>query len=288
MLRKISIILLVFFMAAASFSCKKSAVIKGLELEVSFSEETLSDSLITDIQYTWKTNEEFVKVAQDFNVFVHFWHKSNLLFLDDHTPDMPTTQWEPNSEYSYSRRIFIPAFIDEYDPDFKGEETLRLSIGFLSPYDRTGDSKQEILEEKVKVIPPPLDIPEIVYQEGWHGLEINPEAYLKQWRWTTGSARCIIDNPHRDALLVIRGGANLKAVPGQTITFKINNLTLDEFVPSESAFEKSFDIKKEMLGDRDEFYLTIETDKTFIPSETFPDSTDERELGLQISFIYFR
>lgn len=288
MLRKISIILLILFITAASFSCKKRAVIKGLELEVSFAEEKLSDNLVTDIRYTWKTNDEFVKVDQDFNVFVHFWHKSNLLFQDDHTPDVLTSEWEPNNEYTYSRRIYIPTFIDEFDPNFKGEETLRLSTGFFSPYDRTGDSKQEILEEKLKVFPPPLDTPETIYEEGWYDLEIDPDAFLKQWRWTAKSAKCIIDNPYRDALLIIKGGVNQQAVPGQKIIFKINDLTLDEFVPDEGVFEKSYNILVEMMGDKGEFYLTIEVDKSFVPAQVFPDSTDERELGIQISFVYFR
>jgi len=287
MLRKISVLLLILFISAASFSCKKNAVIKGLELEVSFSEEKLSDNLVTDIHYTWKTNDEFEKVAQDFNVFLHFWHKNNLLFQDDHTPEVPTTQWEPNNEYAYSRRIYIPTFIDEFDPNFKGEETLRLSTGFFSPYDPY-ESKQVILEEKLNVFAPPLDTPETVYEEGWYDLEIDSDSFLQQWRWTAKSARCIIDNPHRDALLIIKGGVNQVAVPGQKIIFKINNLTLDEFVPDESVFEKSYNILDEMMGDKEEFYLTIEVDKSFVPAKIFPDSTDDRDLGLQISFIYFR
>ena len=56
----------------------------------------------------------------------------------------------------------------------------------------------------------------------------------------------------------------------------------------DSFFEKSYDVKKEMLGEGDEFYLTIATDKVFIPAQIIPDSTDERELGLQVSFLYFR
>lgn len=288
MLRKASIVFLIMMTALAIFSCKKSAVIKGLELKVTFSEEKLSDNLVTDIHYKWSTSSEFVQLSQDFNVFVHFWHKNNLLFQDDHTPAPSVTQWEPEKEYTYTRRIYIPTFIDEFDPNFKGEEALRLSAGFFSPYDRTGESKQEILDEKLKVFPPPLDTPEVIYEEGWYDLEINPDAYLKQWRWTAQKARCIIDNPHRDALLIIKGGINPEAVPGQKIILKINDLTLDEFIPEESVFEKSYNIKKEMLGDQEEFYLTIEADKTFVPARIFSDSPDERELGLQVSFIYFR
>lgn len=288
MSRKILTLCLVLIVTVTVIGCKKKTVIKGLELEILFSEENLSDNLITNLQYKWKTSSEFVKLDQDFNVFVHFWHKNNLLFQDDHNPEVPVSQWEPEKEYTYTRQIYIPTFIDEFDPNFRGEDSLRLSAGFVSPYDRTGDSKQEILDEKLKVFPPPLDTPEVIYEEGWYDLEINPDAYLKQWRWTTQKARCIIDNPHRDALLIIKGGVNANAFDSQTVIFKINDLTLDEFIPEDGIFEKSYSIKKEMLGDKEEFYLTIETDKSFIPAELSSDTTDDRVLGLQISFIYFR
>jgi hypothetical protein len=43
-----------------------------------------------------------------------------------------------------------------------------------------------------------------------------------------------------------------------------------------------------MMGDKSEFRLTLATDKTFIPSKLDPSSKDDRELGIQILFIYFR
>lgn len=269
-------------------SCQKKVEIRGLELTVGFAEKILSDNLLTDMQYKWKTTKDFTRLENDLNVFVHFWHRNNLLFQDDHIPSVPTSQWEPDKEYRYIRRIYIPKFIDEFDPEFKGEETLRLVIGFYSPYDRTGKSKSEVLVKKLTVVPPPPDTPEIIYENGWYDLEIDPNAFLKQWRWTAREAVCVIDNPHRDATLVIRGGVNLEAVPGQKVIFMVNDTVLDEFVPNESAFEKTYNIKKEMLGDRDEFRLVITADKTFIPAKLNPNSKDERELGVQISFIYFR
>ncbi|MFC2158899.1 hypothetical protein ACFLT9_13785 [Acidobacteriota bacterium] len=288
MVKKISTVCLIFVLTVLVFNCKQKAQVAGIDLNLTFSEEKLSDNLIADLNYTWKTGDDFVKMEQDFNVYVHFWHKGNLLFQDDHMPDALTSEWEPDKEYTYSRRVYIPAFIDEFDPDFKGEESLRIVVGFVSPYDRTGKSQQQVYEEKVKVFPPPLDTPEIIYEEGWFDLEINPEAFLKQWRWTAKVARCIIDNPHRDALLVVRGGVNLEAVKDQKVILKINDLMFDEFLPEESHFERTYNIKKEMLGEGDEFYLTITTDKVFIPAQHIPNSADERELGMQISFIYFR
>ncbi len=288
MIKRTSALLLIFALCVFMFSCKQTSEIQGIEMDVRFSEPELSDNLMTDMICTWKTTGDFVKMNQDLNVYVHFWHNSNMLFQADFIPEVPTSTWEPNQEYSFTQRIYIPMFIDEFDPDFKGEETLRMSVGFYSPYDRSGESKQLLLDKKLKVVPPPLDTPEIIYEQGWYDKENDPESYLKQWRWTAQEARCIIDNPHRDALLVIRGGVNMEALPGQKIMFKINDLMLDEFVAGESYFEKSYNIKKEMLGETEEFILTIASDKSFSPAKILPDSADERELGMQISFVYFR
>jgi len=288
MWKKLKVWLLVMVLSAFAVHCQKKSRVQGVSLEVSFSEAKLTDDLITDMQYTWKTDDTFQKMEQDVNVFVHFWHNNNLLFQDDHVPEVPVSEWEPGQVYSYTRRIYIPQFIDEFDPEFKGEETLRLSVGFFSPYEREVKTKQEVLETKLKVFPPPLDRPEIIYEEGWYDLEINPDSFLGRWRWTAQQARCIIDNPKRDALLVIKGGVNLEAVEDQKVIFKINDRILDEFIPEESFFEESYTIPKEMLGESEEFFLTIATDKTFVPAEVIPNSKDRRELGLQISFIYFR
>ncbi len=288
MCRKTVVVALILFMTVISFQCKKKSQVQGITLEVTFSEEELSDDLITDMQYTWKTDSNYVKIEQEMQVYVHFWHKNNLLLQDDHVPEVPISEWEANQEYVYSRRIYIPEFIDEFDPEFKGEETLRLSVGISSPYDTTDGTQQEIFEKKLKVLPPPLDTPEKIFEDGWYDLEINPDAFLGQWRWTAQEARCIIDNPKRDALLVIKGGVNLDALEDQKVIIKINDRILDEFIPAESYFEKSYNIKKEMVGDGEQFFLTIATDKVFVPAKVFPNSKDERELGLQISFVYFR
>jgi hypothetical protein len=203
-------------------------------------------------------------------------------------PPVPTSKWEPSGDYKYKRRIFIPPFIDEFDPTFKGEETLGLSVGLYNPYDRSGESAREVLNVKLKVLPPPPDVPEIVYESGWYEQEVDPNSPLKRWRWMGREARCIVDNPHRDGLLVIRGGVNKEITPDQKIVFKINDAVLDEFTPDEVTFEKSYTLKKEILGEKDAFTLTVAVDKTFIPSKVIPRSIDGRELGCEISFIYFR
>src|SRR4030042_7200410 len=136
--RKTSLTLMaVGLVVLTALSCQKKARVKGIELAVNFSATTLTDNLITDIQRDWKTSRDFLKAGKDLTVFVHFWHGSNMLFQDDHVPPVPTSQWEPGQEYKYQRRIYIPSFIDEFDPTFKGDETLRLAVGLYNPYDRS-------------------------------------------------------------------------------------------------------------------------------------------------------
>jgi len=129
---------------------------------------------------------------------------------------------------------------------------------------------------------------EVIYEKGWYDLEIEPNAPLKQWHWTSRKARCVIVNPHRNAQLLIRGGASRDVVGNQRVIFKINGLRLDEFIPGAAVFEKSYNISREMMGNGNEFYLTIAVDPTFIPARVFPRNNDERELGVQIAYIYFR
>ena len=286
--KRVVLVLALIILTVFSLQCQRKAKLKGVELTVSFSSQPLSDNLITDVTYKWKTTADFKKIDRDYYVFVHFWHKTNMLFQDDHTPTVPFNQWEPNKEYTYTRRVFIPAFIDEFDPQFKGQETLKLVVGIYSPFDRTGKSKSEVLSENLKILPPPPNTPEIIYESGWFDQESSPSSTLKQWRWTGKEARCIIDNPRRDALLVIRGGVNTDALKDQKIILKVNDRVLDEFTAPSGFFDKSYDVKKDMLGTKDEFNLLITSDKTFIPAKVYPNSKDTRELGLMVSFLYFR
>jgi len=277
--------------AAAAFAlvgCHKKTVIQGVSLDVAFAENSLSDNLMTDVTYTWKTGNDFQKFDRDYHVFVHFWHNDNMILQDDHAPVPATTAWEKNKTYTITRRIYIPRFIDEFDPQFKGEENLRLVVGLVNPFDRSGEAAREVFSRKLKVLPPPIGTPEVIYESGWYDLEVDQNNPLKQWRWTAKEAKCIIDNPRRDALLVIKGGANISQIKDQKVILKINGLAFDEFVPAEGLFEKSYPIQKEMLGDKDEFTLSIGVSQSFVPAKITPGSKDERELGLQVSFIYFR
>ncbi len=159
-------------------------------------------------------------------------------------------------------------------------------------YDPNSKEKSIVLfEKKINIQPASINAPEIVYDEGWNEIEtdINAvEPFAKSWRWTTAKSVCIIENPQKESTLIIKGGVNKTVFQDQKVTFRINDILLDEFIPAEANFSKEYTVSPQMMGSTDEFSLKFETDRVFVPAKAFPNSKDNRELGAQIFFIYFR
>ena len=271
-------------------SCSEKSDTKGIELNVQIIPETITDSLYVRMNYQFKLASDFKGMSDDYKVFVHFWRLKNkeMLLQDDHTPEKAVSKWKPEDSVTYSRVVFIPQFIDEFDIDFEGYEEVRLTIGLYKP---TEENKIILYQEVLNVQSASMNAPEMVYDEGWN----QPETDLKiknpdeqKWRWTKKKAVCIIENPRKESLLIIRGGVDKAKFEDQKVIFKINEKVLEEFVPGSAKFSRKYVISPEMMGTEDEFRFTIETDKTFVPSALKPEVNDDRELGVQVYFLYFR
>jgi hypothetical protein len=89
-------------------------------------------------------------------------------------------------------------------------------------------------------------VPEIVYEEGWHDLEANPTPITSSGAGPA-EACCLIDNPA--ATLLVIGASQQGPGPGPESHLRINDQVLDEFVPKEVNFERSYTIK-DMLETR--------------------------------------
>jgi hypothetical protein len=274
----------------ASFCGKKNDHL-GVRLAMTLAPETVTDSLFFKMDYEFKTAADFKKLGTDYSVFVHFWrvNSKEMLLQDDHLPLKNTSAWAANESIRYSRVVFIPQFLNEFDVDFEGYEELKLTVGLYNP---KAPAKPIILfEKKINIQPASINAPEIVYDEGWNEIETDVNAkdpFGKSWRWTTSKSVCIIENPKKECTLIVKGGVNKTVFQDQKLTFKINGVALDEFIPAESGFSREYTVTPQMMGDADEFSLRFESDKVFSPDKVFPNSKDNRELGMQVFFIYFR
>lgn len=273
--------------------CGKKVDRQGIDLQLKLTPASITDSLYLKMDYEFKTAKDFKKLNSDYSVFVHFWrvNSKEMLLQDDHMPLKKTSEWKQNEQLKYSRVLFIPQFLNEFDVDFEGYEEIKLTVG-LYKLKSSGKEKPLILfEKKINIQPASFNAPEIVYDEGWNGLETDVNAkdsFHRSWRWTMAKAVCIIENPKKECTLIIKGGVNKTALPDQKVTLKINDSLLEEFLPTDSLFSREYTISPEQMGAGDEFSLKIETDKIFVPAKVFPGSNDNRELGMQIYFIYFR
>ena len=287
---KKSIIILLIVFVALTF-CGKKKDTKGIEIDIKMIPATVTDDLYGKMEFSFDLGEKFTELGKKYKVFVHFWRIKNkeILFQDDHFPETDTNLWKKGDKFNYSRNIYIPKFLDEYDIDFEGYEEIRLSVGL---YDVNNTEDKILLYEKVlNIQSASLVAPEIVFDEGWHQSETdfnsdNPA--IAEWRWTTGKAVCIIENPKKDVLMKLKGRVSELNLEGQKIRFIINDTVLEEFVPEQNDFEKDYIISAEKLGDNDELRFVIEIDKTFVPKTMDESISDDRVLGVQIFSIYFR
>jgi hypothetical protein len=291
--RSVSTLLLFIILAGVSFLavCNKKADTKGVELNLTLLPQTITDSLYVKMNYDFHLTDAFEGLSDDYQLFVHFWRVKNkeMLFVDDHHPEKKISEWKKGENISYSRIVFIPRFLDEFDIDFEGYEEVKLTVGLYNP--NISDSKITLFQKSVNIQSASLNAPEIVYDEGWHQSETDLKIENKDertWRWTAGKAVCIIENPRKECMLKIRGGVDKAKYEDQKVLFKINDTLLEEFIPETSKFSKEYIITPEMMGNEDEFRLIIETDKTFVPSALDPNVNDDRELGVQVFFLYFR
>lgn len=274
-------------------SCNKNSGNKGIDLNVTILPETITDSLYIKMNYQFTLSQKFspAQFNDNYKIFVHFWRMNNkeMLLVDDHSPETKISQWKAGDKVTYSRMLFIPAFLDEFDVDFEGYEEVKLTVGIYNPANEK--DKIVLLQRVEKVQAASLNAPEMVYDDGWNQPETDariPDPNVRTWRWTKKKAVCIIENPRKEARLIIRGGVDKSIIPDQSVVFKINETVLDKFIPETAKFSKEYVIPSINLGAEDEFKLTIETDKTFIPSALNKEVNDDRELGIQVFFLYFR
>jgi hypothetical protein len=264
---------------------------KDIKLNLTILPETITDSLYLKMKYEFVLSKDFKGLNDDYVVFVHFWRAKNkeMLLLDDHQPEKKISQWQKGDKITYSRVLYIPRFLDEFDIDFEGYEVVKLTVGLYNP--KAEDKKINLFQKTLNIQSASSVAPEIVYDEGWYQSETDLNIANKDertWRWTSKKAVCIIENPKKECLLKIIGSVDKTKFTDQKVILKINDKILEEFIPETSMFSKEYIITPLMMGIEDEFRFTIETDKTFIPSKLNPGVNDDRELGIQVFFLYFR
>jgi hypothetical protein len=194
-----------------------------------------------------------------------------------------TTAWPSADQFNYSRLVFIPVIDQTISKKKNTMEIVEVRIGLFFPAVKAWE--WELCRQKLAIKKAERLTPEIVMDKGWWKKEKNskdPNPLHREWFWTKQQAGCIIANMRQEMLLTIQGEVSKKAVSNQQVLFKINHQLVDAFIPENSEFSKTYILSAEAVKGKDNFYLTIAADKTFIPQKINLHKKDKRELGMKI------
>ncbi|MGC9057033.1 MAG: hypothetical protein ACP5J6_09290 [Candidatus Saccharicenans sp.] len=266
-------------------SCQKESEVVGLAATAQFSDKSLSDNLVTKLRVKLITTSAFKGLGKDYQMVAESVWQDKFIFKEKLNITPQTSKWLPNRVYETEKYVYIPPFIDRFN--------LQMSRGIEADFrivlEPAGPGPYLVIfRRSISISPCPLDVPDIVFLEGWE--KVNPTRAATGNSlfelWSQKQAVCLLKNPERPAILMIRG--QNEVVEGQRVSIYLGSSQLDEFNLSPGPFEKIYSLTPGQLGSDPELKLVISVDKTIKINELYPGIENGRELGLKIDTLYFR
>ncbi len=227
-------------------------------------------------------------IGEDHRVLVHFLDANgDLMWADDHEPEIPTSQWQPGQTVSYTRHTIVPMY------PYIGEAVIAVGLYSAASGERLTLAGEELGQRAyrgaVLTLEPQAESSFLLYEDGWYGEEFDPNANT-QWRWTSARASLSLRNPRSDAVLYLRIGGRPDLFPEgrQVVSVSVGDQVVDELVleSREMHFER-LGLEAAQLGDGETARITLDVEPTFVPSE-IPDTgaVDDRRLGVRVYYAF--
>ena len=224
------------------------------------------------------------KFDEDYRVMVHVVDADDeMIWNDDHNPQVPTSQWKPGQTVAYTRTIFVPIY------PYVGEASV--DVGLYSPTNQkrlplSGEhvGQRAYRVARLQLQPQTENLPS-VFKEGWHPAEIAEHNPTVQWQWTKKDATLSFRNPKKDSVFyfdVDNPGSVLKEP--QHVEISLNGTPLQELTlePGKAQLQR-IKLPADRLGTGDSAELRIVVDKTYVPAlMPASNSRDPRELGVRV------
>lgn len=215
-------------------------------------------------------------IDSDYRVFVHVLDPDGeQLWVDDHSPSIPTSQWKGGQRVEYTRTVFVPNY------PYIGEAHVRVGLYADErrlPLSGTEVSRREYEVAKFQLLPQSENI-FLIYKDGWHAAEVAVDNPASEWQWTQKVATISFRNPKKDATFYLEYDARADVInPPQQVVLRIGDQTIGSFTASaKDRALLTFPVTAAQFGTGDMSELVIEVDKTFKPG-----GGDPRELGIRV------
>jgi hypothetical protein len=236
-----------------------------------------------DITYRFVVAND-ARFDEDYRVMVHVVDADDeMIWNDDHNPQVPTTQWKPGQTIAYTRTIFVPIY------PYVGEAAIH--VGLYSPTNQkrlplSGENvgQRAYRVTRLQLQPQTENLPS-VFKEGWHPAEIAEHNPTVQWQWTKKEATFTFKNPKKDALFYfdVDNPGSVFREP-QHVQILLNGQLVQELTiePGKEQLLR-IPLTAAQLGAADNAELRISVDKTYVPALLqASNSRDPRELGVRV------
>lgn len=230
-------------------------------------------------------------LTADYTVFVHFVNADGqVLWTDDHSPAVPTTEWKPNTPVEYTRTVFLPHAT--LHPGDIGIELGLYRDGERLPLE--GPAGRDSTARSYRVLDLQL-APEsenifLIYQNGWHQDEFASETPGVSWKWTQQTATVAFRNPKVDAELLIEYAGRPDSfgdAPQQVTVVGANNEPIATFpVDSAEPVQRRVPLTSAQMGTAELAEIRFEVDRTFVPAQQASGVQDDRVLGVRVFNLY--
>jgi hypothetical protein len=230
------------------------------------------------LQFTYRFQPTDRPIDGDYWVFVHVLDQDGeRLWGDDHEPPVPTSSWRAGQPVEYSRTVFLPNY------PYIGPAEIRLGLYMPSTAERlplsgTEVSRREYSVGKLEILPQSENI-FLIYKDGWHPAEVDPQDPTVEWQWTRKAATVSFRNPKRDSTFYLEYDSRSDLfTPPQQVTVRLGDQAIGTF-PAEGRRRSlvTLPIAASQFGDVEVIELVLDVDRTFQPG-----GSDTRDLGIRV------
>ncbi len=268
----------VLIVAAAGCSRKQSADPPVATPSVTLNKDKTAIGSPLQITYKFEVLPN-ARIDGDYAVFVHVMDpEGEKLWQDDHHPQVPTSKWQPGQVVEYTRTVFVPNY------PYIGEAVMRLGLynpanGKRLALNATEASRQEYVVKRFNLLPQSENV-FLIYRDGWHAQEIDPNDATSEWQWMKKNAAISFRNPKRDSTFYLEYDARPDLFnPPQQLTITVGGQPIATFAAdSRVRALKTFPITAAQLGNVDMAEIGLDLDRTFTPT----GGGDARELGIRV------
>jgi hypothetical protein len=255
---------------------------------VTISRNDASVGAPVDVTYRFAVAGDAPAFAEKYVVFAHFVDADGeLMWVDDHEPPTPTTEWKPGATIEYARTMFIPKV------PYEGDVHVIIGLYSLASKERlpmTGTTEgmraYRVARFRMGL---PGDNTFVMFRDGWHDAERATDDAGTEWQWSKKDATLVFRNPKRDVLLYLQLDQPAQALPGpQRVDVRIGGMSIDSFaLPTGQRELRKVRLSADQLGSADTVEMTLSVDQTFVPANV-PQlrNSDHRELGVRVFRAY--